>query len=34
MDAVSGNPYDAAILKPALRQVEELTVVMPKLGLS
>ena len=30
IDAVSGNPYDGATLKPALKQVEELTAVKPK----
>jgi IS5 family transposase len=30
IDAVSGNPYDGATLKPALKQVEELTSVKPK----
>ena len=30
IDAVSGNPYDGATLKPAIKQVEELTGVKPK----
>jgi transposase, IS5 family len=30
IDAVAGNPYDGATLKPALKQVEELTGVKPK----
>jgi IS5 family transposase len=30
IDAVHGNPYDGATLKPALKQVEELTAVKPK----
>lgn len=30
IDAVSGNPYDGATLKPALNQVEKLTSVKPK----
>lgn len=30
IDAVSGNPYDGATLKPALKQVEKLTAVKPK----
>ena len=29
IDAVTGNPYDGATLKPALKQVEELTGVKP-----
>lgn len=30
IDAVRGNPYDGATLKPALKQVEKLTSVKPK----
>jgi transposase, IS5 family len=30
IDAVQGNPYDGATLKPAIRQVEKLTAVKPK----
>jgi len=30
VDAVSGNPYDGATLKPAIKQVEKLTSVKPK----
>jgi transposase, IS5 family len=30
IDAMAGNPYDGATLKPALKQVEELTAVKPK----
>lgn len=30
IDAASGNPYDGATLKPALKQVEKLTAVKPK----
>lgn len=30
IDAISGNPYDGATLKPALKQVEQLTGVKPK----
>lgn len=30
IDAVSGNPYDGATLKPALKQMEKLTSVKPK----
>jgi transposase, IS5 family len=30
IDAMSGNPYDGATLKPAIKQVEELTGVKPK----
>lgn len=30
MDAMSGNPYDGAMLKPAIKQVEQLTGVKPK----
>ena len=30
IDAVGGNPYDGATLKPAIKQVEELTGVKPK----
>jgi IS5 family transposase len=30
IDAISGNPYDGATLKPAIKQVEQLTGVKPK----
>jgi IS5 family transposase len=30
IDAISGNPYDGATLKPALKQVEKLTGEKPK----
>src|SRR5215813_4957718 len=30
IDAIAGNPYDGATLKPALKQVEKLTAVKPK----
>ena len=30
IDAMSGNPYDGATLKPAIKQVEQLTGVKPK----